>query len=579
MLRILKRFLKPYTGKVVLVVILTMVTTLAGLSLPMMSKRIIDTGIAEGGMNLIIQTIIIMVVISIVSIVITIITNSISSKVTMSFSKDLRKGLFHHVSTLSQGDIDTIGSASLISRQGNDVMQMQTVLGQMMQIFLIAPLMCIGGMIMAFVTAPKMAWIIVVILPVAIIVFCVVLKKAIPVFGVTQKNIDKVNRIIREALNGMRVIRAFNKEEYETEHFAGVSEELRASTTQGNKLMMTMLPVMNLLANAANILIALFGAKYLQDQSVKVGDIQAFILYVSMILMAFMLCSVMFIILPRAQTSGLRLMEVFDTKPSVNDPEYPVTIAKDTPVSVQFDHVSFRYPGAEVNVLTDLNFEAKAGQVLAIIGGTGSGKSTLINLLPRYYDVTEGSVKVDGVDIRDITQDDLRQRLALIPQKSFLFGGSIFDNICYGKKDATPEEVQHALDVSQSSDFVKEKEYGIYTYITPAGTNVSGGQRQRLAIARALVRKPEVYIFDDSFSALDFKTDAKLRKALKKEIGNSVMIIVAQRVSTIRDADRILVLDKGRIVGDGTHDELMQSSETYREIALSQLSESEVKGA
>lgn len=579
MLKILKRFLKPYMGKVILVVLLTMVTTLLNLSLPMMSKRIIDTGIAEGGMDLIIQTIITMLVISVVSIVITITNNTISSKTSMSFSRDLRKELFHHVSTLSQGDVDTIGSASLISRQGNDVTQMQTVLVQMMQIFLVAPLMCIGGMIMAFITAPKMAWIIAVILPLAILAFCIVLVKAIPVFAVTQKRIDKVNRIAREALNGMRVIRAFNKEEYETEHFAEVSEELRESTAHGNKLMMTMLPVMNLLANAANILIALFGAKYLQDQSVKVGDIQAFILYVSMILMAFMLCSVMFIILPRAQTSGKRIMEVFDTQPSVNDPENPVTIAKESPISVEFEHVSFHYPRVDQNVLTDINFKAEAGQVVAIIGGTGSGKSTLLNLLPRYYDVTEGSVKINGVDIRDITQDDLRDRLAVIPQKSFLFGGSIYENICYGKKDATPEEVQHALDVSQSADFVKEKEYGIYSYITPAGTNVSGGQRQRLAIARALVRKPDVYLFDDSFSALDFKTDAKLRKALKKEVGNSIMIIVAQRVSTIRDADRILVLEKGQVVGDGTHDELMSSNETYREIALSQLSESEVKGA
>ena len=449
----------------------------------------------------------------------------------------------------------------------------------MMQMFLVAPIMVVGGIVMAVVTAPTMMWMLVVVLPCAILIMVMILLRVAPIFRKTQQKLDTVNRVIRENLNGMRVVRAFNREEYEREHFEEVNSDYRRLAERGNKLMNCANPLMTVLINAINLLIIWFGSRYMDAGNVSYGDIQAFVQYVSMILNAFMLCAMLLIILPRVQTSAARLNEVLDLEPSITDPLEPLKIPEGTESSIMFRNVSFSYPGADVPVLSSLNFSAKKGQTLAIIGGTGSGKSTILNLITRDYDVTDGEVLLDGVDVRKLAQEDLRGRLAVVPQKAFLFSGSIFENVRYGKEDASPEEVEYALSVAQAKEFVDQKDYGMYSYISQGGTNVSGGQRQRLAIARALVRHPDVYLFDDSFSALDFKTDAKLRKMLKKEVKDAVTIIVAQRVSTIQDADRIIVLDAGRIIGDGTHEELMESCAVYREIALSQVSESEVKGA
>ena len=576
MIKIYKEYLKPYTGRVIFVVLMTLVTTFTGLLLPMLSKKIIDEGVIAENTALIKTTMMIILGTAIASITITIISNYVSSKASMGFSRDLRKGFFVHVSKLSQGDINKVGASSLISRQTNDITQLQTILVQLMQMFLVAPIMVIGGIVMALITAPKMSWMIWALLPVAVVILIVIMTKVTPIFKATQVKLDNVNRIIRENLNGMRVVRAFNREAFEEEHFGKANLEYREMAEKGNKLMQRTLPLMTAVVNVINLMIIFFGSRYMDKGDVSYGDIQAFVQYVAMILMAFTLCGLMLVMIPRGQTSAKRINEVFAMAPSITDPEKPEKIAADAESSIEFDNVTFSYPGAETPVLSNISFSAKKGEKLAIIGGTGAGKTTILNLITRDYDVTEGCIRVNGVDIRKLTLSDLHSRLAVVPQKAFLFGGSIFDNIRYGKEDATPEEVDHALYVSQSKEFVDNKDYGMYSYITPSGSNVSGGQRQRLAIARAIIRKTDIYIFDDSFSALDFKTDAKIRKLLKKEIKDSVMVVVAQRVSTIKDADRIIVLDTGKIVGMGTHDELMDSCEVYREIALSQTSESEV---
>lgn len=579
MIKLYLKFLSKYKGKVFLVIFLLICSTLANLLLPMISKNIINNGIGKQNTELIIGLGAIMIVVLLIGFGIVVVGNYFSAHVSMSFSKDLRHALFAHSASFSRGDAEEIGTASLISRQTNDVMQMQMALVQMLNIMLMAPIMCVGGIVMAYLTAPSLSWIIALILPFAIVVAVVMMIKVNPLYRANQVKLDKVNLIMRETLTGMRVLRAFNKEEFEIKRFSEASEDLMKTSLKANRIMTLIMPIMTLCVNVANILIIWNGGHKMVDGTITYGDVQAFIQYVSMILMSLMMTSMLMIILPRAISSGERIREIFDKKPTVMDPENPETIPEGLPVTLSFEHVNFKYPGADENVLTDITFEAKAGETVAIIGGTGSGKSTLVNLISRAYDTTEGCVKVDGVDVRNLVIKDLIGRLGIVPQKAFLFAGSIIDNMRYGKKDASEEEVNHALKTAQAWDFVEKNDYGIYTYITQSGSNVSGGQRQRLAIARALVRKPEIYIFDDSFSALDFKTDAKLRKALKKEVKDSIMVIVAQRVGTIMEADQILVMDNGKIIGKGTHKELLKSNSVYREIALSQLSESEVSAS
>lgn len=570
MIRIYKRYLKPYNGKVFLVFAMTLIGTMASMCLPMLSKRVIDKGAINGDVSVITGTMTVMLAVAGASVVIAFINNYTSSKVAMEFARDLRQGFFEHVSGLSQGDIDRFGAASLISRQTNDIQQLQTIIAQVFQMFLTAPIMIVGGIFLAYATAPNMFWMLAVMIPVAIVILVVTMSKVMSVFKQTQSKLDAVNRIIRENLNGMRVIRAFNREEYEQKHFGEANDGYRECAEKGNKTMNCLMPLTVGVVNVTNMLIIYFGSRYMDQGVASYGDIQAFVQYVAMILLAFMLCSMLLVIVPRGEISAARLNEVFDTSSSIVEAANPMQIGVDSTKSIEFENVTFAYEGAEKPVLSDISFKAEAGQTIAIIGGTGSGKSTILNLINREYDVTKGSVRLDGVDIRQLSLAELHTRISAVPQKAFLFAGSIIDNIRYGKEDATVEEVERAIAVAQAKEFVDEKEYGIYSYITQAGTNVSGGQRQRLAIARALVKKPDLYLFDDSFSALDFKTDAKLRKRLKKETKDAVVMIVAQRVSTIKDADQILVLDAGKIAGVGRHDELMDSCEIYREIALSQ---------
>jgi len=559
-----------------IIVCFVLLSTMSNLTLPMLSKKIINQGIGLKSYETIWITAVIMLVVLIIAMLCMIMSNKISSIVSMGFSRDLRGGLFTHICHMSQGDLEKTEVSSLISRQTNDVLQLQTVLAQMLTMMLTAPIMCIGGIIMAYLTAPELSWIILCILPVSIVLVFLILIQVNPLFKINQQKLDHVNQVIREILNGMRVIRAFNKEKYEEKHFNEASQDLMQIALRANRIMTILLPIMTLCVNGANILIIWNGGHNMVKGITTYGDVQAFIQYVSMILMSLMMTSMLMVTLPRAITSAGRINEVLQTEPSIQDPEQPLHFPEADKVSLSFQHVDFLYPGADEKVLSNINFSVQAGETLAIIGGTGSGKSTILSLLNRFYDVSAGSIQINGIDIRSVSQEQLRSRVGMVPQKAFLFGGSIFENVCYGKQNASEEEVEYALEIAQAKSFIEEKEFGIYSYITPAGANLSGGQKQRLAIARALVRKPDIYAFDDSFSALDFKTDATLRQALKQEVKNAIMIIVAQRVGTIMDADKIIVLENGRIIGQGTHNELRKECKVYREIALSQLTESEV---
>ncbi len=563
----------------ILAIIFTLLFTFSTMALPTFSKTVIDKGAIGKNSDIIVKYALIMLVDVLIGAVAGILSNYFSSGVVMSAIRDMRNTLFEKVIHFSQEDEGKIGAASLISRQSKDIQTTQIAMIQMFMMMLQAPLMCIAGIVLAFKTSRTLSWIILILLPLATIVMLLAVKLARPVFKENQIKVDRVNGVMREALTGMRVIRAFNREGYENERFAGVSDDFTRSAKKGYKIMNSLLPFIMFFSNASNLLILGFGADYMQKGLVTYGSVQAYVQYTTMILAAFMVASMFLMILPNAQTAAERINEVWEVTSSVTDKEETVKLPEVGNGRIEVDHLTYRFPGASQNVLTDISFSAEAGQTIAIIGGTGSGKSTLLNLLCRNMDVVEGSVKIDGVDVRDTDSADLRSHISVVPQKSFLFAGSIADNVRFGKIDATDEEVRHALDISQSSEFVDAKEYGMYTYIAQGGTNVSGGQKQRLAIARALVRKADIYMFDDSFSALDFKTDAKLRKELAGELTKAVTIIVAQRVSTIKNADRILVLEEGKVVGDGTHDELLASNKVYREIAMSQLSESEVKGA
>ncbi|MDO5131701.1 MAG: ABC transporter ATP-binding protein [Eubacteriales bacterium] len=576
MIELYVRFLRPRWKKVVLIVLLSLLATLCSLLLPMLSKRIIDEGVLSGQNVSYSGTVAVMAVIAVLSMVFPAVNGRFIAETAMGFSRDLRTAFFSHVLGLSQRDLDRVGTASLISRQGNDIMQMQTGLVQLLTFMLTAPLMCIGGMAVALMTSPRLAWIVLLAVAACLVFVAFVVGRVRVIFLSYQEKLDSVNRLVRESLSGMRVIRAFNREESEQERFSKVGGELKGSALHLSRYVLSFPPVMNFIVSFANILILWFGAHYMTDHLATYGDVQAFIQYLSLIVFGMMMLSVGLIVLPRVQTAGGRITEVLHIVPSVQDAEQPAEL--EGPVrSLEFQGVSFRYGEGGAYALSDISFRVSAGQTLAIIGGTGSGKSTLLNLIPRYYDASEGTVLVNGRDIRDLRQEELRSRIGVVPQKAFLFSGTILDNLRRGKADATEEEAGHALDVARARDFVEEKEYGLYTCLTPGGTNLSGGQKQRLAIARAIIRKPDIYLFDDSFSALDFKTDAELRHALKEETRDAIVVIVAQRISTIKAADLILVLEDGKLVGKGTHSELLAESEVYREIARSQLSKEEME--
>lgn len=500
----------------------------------------------------------------------------LSARVAASLGHDLRNSIYRKVMSFSSREYHKFSTASLITRSTNDVQQVQMVMAMIFRIVLYAPILGIGGVIRVLQTDASMTWIlglaVVLILAVIILLFMI----AMPKFTKLQTLIDKLNLVSREILTGIPVIRAFSREKHEEERFEEANKTLTKTNLFVNRCMTFMMPVMMLIMNGVSVLIIYSGSHAVDNGTMQVGNVMAFIQYAMQIIMSFLMITAMSIMLPRANVAALRIDEILKTEVSIKDPENPEHTKEEAKGTVEFNHVSFAYPEAGENVLTDIHFKAKKGETVAIIGSTGSGKSTLVNLIPRFYDVTEGSVFVDGVDVRDMSQKELRDCIGYVPQKGVLFSGTIDSNIRYGKTDISEEEVKTAARIAQAQDFIEEKPKGYHSPIAQGGTNVSGGQKQRLSIARAIAKKPEIFIFDDSFSALDFKTDSRLRSALKEHTKDATTIIVAQRISTILHADRIIVLDDGHMAGMGTHAELMKNCEVYRQIAMSQLSEEEL---
>lgn len=517
-----------------------------------------------------------MVAITFLGAVASILVSLIAAKIGAGVAKKLRSDLFAKVESFSNNEFDKFSTASLITRTTNDITQVQMLITMGLRMVCYAPIIGIGGVILAATTTTSMSWIIVVAIATLLAVMLIVFKIAMPKFKIIQKMIDRLNLVTRESLSGIMVIRAFGTEKHEEERFDKANKDLTAVNLFVNRVMTFLMPIMMLVMNGVSLLIVWVGAHQIEQAAIQIGDMMAFIQYAMMIIMAFLMIAMMFIIIPRASVSAGRIADVLECEISIKDSDNPQKLPENAKGEIVFDHVSFKYHNAESDVLSDISFTAKPGQTTAFIGSTGSGKSTLINLIPRFYDVTGGKITFDGVDVRDVRQHDLREKIGFVPQKGILFSGDIASNLRYGKRDASDDDIKQAAMIAQSEEFIESKPEKYKSPISQGGTNVSGGQKQRLAIARALVKKAPVYIFDDSFSALDFKTDAALRKALKKYTGNSTVLIVAQRISTIMHAEQIIVLDEGKIVGRGTHNELLKTCETYKEIAVSQNSAAEV---
>lgn len=578
MVRLVLSYLKPHKGPLAIVVAQGIVQAFASLYLPDLNAKIINVGIAHADIGYILRYGGLMLLVVAVAAVAAVFGAYWSARVAMSVGRDMRGDVFRKVQTFSQNEINHFSTASLITRNTNDILQVQTMLVTLMGMMLLAPLFLVGGIIMALRQDLQLSWTIVGMVPLLVIVLVIVMVKLNPLFKRYQLKLDLVNQITRETLSGIRVIRAFARIDDEQRRFDEVNLEVADVGLKTLRAFAVVMPVVFIVVNVGTAVVTLFGG-YRVAAGMPVGNLVAFLQYIGQILVALTMGTMLMAILPRASASLERLMKVLDAQPTIHDPEQPAALTSSNgkgPGLVEFTDVEFRYPGAETPVLSGITFVARPGQTTAIIGGTGSGKSTLVSLIPRFYDVTGGSIKIDGQDIREITREDLWSRLGFIPQKAFLFMGTIASNLRYGSQSATDDELWHALSIAQASDFVEDMEGGLDADIAQGGSNVSGGQRQRLAIARAIVKNAPVYIFDDSFSALDFKTDAMLRAALKDEMAGAAVLIVAQRVSTIMNADQIVVLDRGAIAGLGTHRELMESCPTYQEIVYSQLSEEEV---
>jgi ATP-binding cassette subfamily B multidrug efflux pump len=517
-----------------------------------------------------------MLLISLLGAACTIAVGFIAARAAAGLSRDLRKDVFTKVESFSNAEFDKFSTASLITRTTNDITQIQMFVVVMLRIVFFAPIMGVGGVIRAVGKSTSMSWIIAVSVAVLLGLILIIFKIATPRFKTIQKLVDKLNLVTCDNLSGMMVIRAFSNQAFEEKRFDKANRALTSTNLFINRVMASMFPVMMLIMNGVTLLIVWIGAHQIANSSMQVGDMMAFMQYTMQIIMAFLMMSMMFIILPRASVSAHRIAEILETHSTIIDPDNARKFDKNMDGVVEFRNVHFRYPGAEEDALTDISFKAVPGQTTAIIGSTGAGKTTLINLIPRFYDVTAGQVLVGGIDVRDVTQHELRAKIGYVPQKGVLFSGTIESNLKYADENAKDEDVIKCAEIAQAMDFISEKAEGFKSAISQGGTNVSGGQKQRLSIARALVKKPDIYIFDDSFSALDFRTDAALRKAIKNQTGRSTVIIVAQRISTIMNAEQIIVLDNGEMVGVGTHAELMENCQTYREIALSQLSKEEL---
>jgi ATP-binding cassette subfamily B multidrug efflux pump len=567
--------LKPYTLSLFLVIIFLLAQSLAELYLPTLMSDLVDNGMMKGDSSYVWRFGSYMLLVALLSSLCSVAASYLSSIIGMGFGRDTRNLVFSQVENYSLHEFDQIGTASLINRTTNDITQVQTLLVIGLRFMVSAPIMCIGGIIMAYSKDKHLTLILVVVLPLMLAFIAILARYVVPLFRAMQSKLDKVNLVLRENLTGIRVIRAFNRLKKETVRFDKANRDLSDTAIRVNKIMASMHPLMMIFLNLTSIAIIWFGGLRIAQNSMQIGDMMAFIQYAMQIMFSIIMVTFMFVMIPRAEASAVRINQVLDVQPQILDPA-DAKAAGDKRGYVEFRDVSFAYPGAEKPAISNISFKVRPGEVTAIIGGTRSGKSTLVNLIPRFYDVVSGSVLVDGVDVREMRQQELRSKIGFVPQSPILFSGTIADNIRYGKLDATDLEVHHAAEIAQASEFIQAMKDGYQSVIAQGGTNLSGGQKQRLAMARALIRKPGIYVLDDSFSALDFKTDARLRAALKKEIVDSTLIIVAQRVSTIMDADQIIVLDEGRIAGIGKHKELLKNCQVYYEIVSSQLSQEEI---
>ena len=574
LLRIIARFVKPHWPLLVAVVVFQFAQSLASLYLPSLTADIIDNGVAKGDTGYVLRVGAWMLLATLVQIVFAIIAVHFGAKAAMALGRDLRSAVFYRVSEFSEREVSRFGAPSLITRTTNDVQQVQMLVLMTCTILVSAPILAIGGVVAAVRLDVGMSWIIAVSVPVLLISLGLIISRMVPLFRLMQTRIDAVNRVLREQLTGIRVVRAFVREQVETERFGRANDDVTDTALRAGRLFAIVFPVVMLVLNVSSVAVVWFGAYRVEGGELQIGTLFAFLSYLIQILMAVMMATFMAIMIPRAAVSADRIGEVLDTASSVVMPEDGVTELAEHG-TIELRGASFSYPGAEQPVLRDLDLEIRAGEVTAIIGSTGAGKTTFVNLLPRLFDATAGAVLVDGVDVRELDPDVLWGRMGIVPQKPYLFSGTVASNLRYGKPDATDDELWAALEIAQAKGFVEKMDGGLDAAIGQGGTTVSGGQRQRLAIARALVKRAEIYVFDDSFSALDLTTDRKLRQALRKSMKGTTMVIVAQRVSTIVDADQIVVLEDGAIVGRGTHDELLAGNATYREIVESQLTAEE----
>nr|WP_018089807.1 ABC transporter ATP-binding protein [Streptomyces sp. SID8375] len=574
MVRLARAHLRPHRRSISLIVLLQLIQTLATLYLPTLNADIIDNGVVKGDTGYILRVGGYMVAVTLLQILCATGAVYFGARTAMALGRDIRAAVFDRVQSFSAREVGAFGAPSLITRTTNDVQQVQMLVLMTFTMMVSAPIMCVGGVIMALNQDVPLSGLLLVIVPVLGILVSLIVRRMRPLFRGMQERIDTVNRVLREQITGIRVIRAFVRDRHERERFAGANTDLYDASLRAGRLMSMMFPLVMLIVNVSSVAVVWFGGLRIDSGSMEIGALTAFLSYLMYILMSIMMATFMVMMLPRAEVCAERIQEVLATDSSVTPPEHPVTELR-RHGELELRGVEFRFPGAEQPVLKDISLTARPGETTAVIGSTGSGKSTLLGLVPRLFDATGGTVLVDGEDVRTLDQETLAKAIGLVPQKPYLFSGTVASNLRYGNPDATDDELWHALETAQARDFVERMEGGLEAPIAQGGGNVSGGQRQRLAIARALVRRPEIYLFDDSFSALDYATDAALRAALARETDRATVVIVAQRVSTIRGADRIVVLDEGRVVGTGTHAELMAGNETYREIVLSQLTEQE----
>ncbi|WP_189937708.1 ABC transporter ATP-binding protein [Streptomyces sulfonofaciens] len=574
LIRLLRTHLRPYRRPLVLLALLQLLQTSATLYLPTLNAEIIDNGVVNGDTGYILSHGSVMLATTVAQVVCNVGAVFYGARTASAFGRDVRGAIFDRVQSFSAREVSHFGAPTLITRTTNDVQQVQTLVLMSFTLMASAPIMCVGGVVMALGQDVPLSGVLLAVVPVLAIAVSLIVRRLRPLFRAMQKRLDTVNRVLREQITGNRVIRAFVRERYEKERFHGASDELTQASLGTGRMLALMFPLVMTVVNLSSVAVVWFGSHRVDSGGMEIGQLTAFLAYLMQIVMAVMMATFMFIMVPRAEVCAERIEEVMDTESSVTPPTAPVHRLR-SHGHLEVRAAGFRYPGAEEPVLKGVSLVAQPGETTAVIGSTGSGKSTLLGLVPRLFDATEGAVLVGGTDVRDVDPALLAKTVGLVPQKPYLFSGTVATNLRYGNPDASDDELWHALEVAQARDFVEKLDGGLNSPIAQGGTNVSGGQRQRLAIARTLVQRPEIYLFDDSFSALDYATDAALRAALSAETAQATVVIVAQRVSTIREADRIIVLDEGRVVGTGRHHELMTDNETYREIVLSQLTEAE----